>query len=269
MRHHSLKIGVAFLLLILCVTFIGPLFSSVDPNKVDPSQTFLAPSAQHWFGTDSFGRDMFARVLEGGRVTVLAGAAVVVLGGAAGTLLGLIAGYYRGAVGFLIMRLTDLLLAFPGILLALAAGAVLGPGLRNGVLAVAVVVVPIYVRVVEGATREIRKRPYVDAAVTTGAGSVRIILRHVLPNVRSGLLVLTTTWLGYAALWIAALGFIGMGVQPPTPEWGALLSDGRNYVTLAWWIGTIPGIFLALFVIAVNLIGDGLRDELDPALARR
>ena len=166
------------------------------------------------------------------------------------------------------MRLVDLLLAFPGILLALAVSAVLGPGLVNGVLAIAVVLTPIYARLVEGATAEVRHLPYVDAAVTLGAGAPRIILRHILPNVSPGIIVLTTTWLGIAVLWIAALGFIGVGVQPPLPEWGAILNDGQNYITIAWWITVFPGVFLALLVIGVNLIGDGLRDQLDPTLAR-
>jgi ABC-type dipeptide/oligopeptide/nickel transport system permease subunit len=139
--------------------------------------------------------------------------------------------------------------------------------LRNGVFAVAVVVIPAYARVVEGATVEVRHLEYVEASVTLGARPWHIIWRHVLPNVRSGIVVLTTSWLGIAALWIAALGFIGLGVQPPTPEWGASLNDGQNYISLAWWMTVFPGAFLGLFVIAVNLIGDGLRDELDPALA--
>jgi ABC-type dipeptide/oligopeptide/nickel transport system permease subunit len=211
---------------------------------------------------------MLARVLYGGRTTILASVCVVALGGVAGTMLGLVAGYAGGLARFAIMRLVDLLLAFPGILLALTVSAVLGPGLVNGVIAIAVVLTPIYARLVEGATAEVRHLPYVDAAVTLGAGAPRIVLRHILPNVSPGIIVLTTTWLGVAVLWIAALGFIGVGVQPPQPEWGAILNDGQNYITLAWWITVFPGVFLALLVVGVNLIGDGLRDQLDPTLAR-
>lgn len=269
LNHRSLRLGLILMAVTLLLVVIGPFFVSADPEASDPLQTFLGPSGDHLFGTDSFGRDVFARVVYGGRYTILASVVVVLIGGFVGTVLGLLAGLYRKVTGFVIMRLIDLLLAFPGILLALAAGAILGPGLRNGVLAVAVVVVPAYARVVEGATLEIRKRPFIDAAVTTGAGSWHIIWRHILPNVRSGIFVLTTTWIGVAALWIAALGFIGMGVQPPTPEWGALLNEGQDYMSIAWWITVFPGVFLALYVIAVNLIGDGLRDELDPALAPR
>jgi peptide/nickel transport system permease protein len=219
-------------------------------------------------GADSFGRDLFARVLYGGRTTILASVEVVLLGGIVGTLLGLVAGYFGGVLNFVIMRVVDLLLAFPGILLALAVAAILGPGLSNGVVAVAAILAPVYARVVQGAVVEVRHLPYVDAAVTLGSGSTRVIRRHILPNVLSGVIVLTTSWLGIAALWIAALGFIGLGVQPPTPEWGAILNDGQNYITVAWWITLFPGAFLALFVVGVNLIGDGLRDELDPTLAR-
>ena len=268
LRHRSLTTGLVILLILIVLLIAAPVLTNADPFTQDPSLTFAPPSPEHLMGADSFGRDLFARVLYGGRVTILASLCVVVMGAVFGTGLGLVAGYVGGATGFVIMRLVDLLLAFPGILLALAVAAVLGPGLSNGVIAVAAILVPVFVRVVEGATAEVRHLSYVDAAVTLGSGRWRIILRHILPNISSGIIVLTTTWLGIASLWIAALGFIGLGVQPPTPEWGAILSDGQNYITVAWWISFFPGLFLALFVVSVNLIGDGLRDELDPTLHR-
>jgi ABC-type dipeptide/oligopeptide/nickel transport system permease subunit len=267
LRHRSLLVGLVICVVLALLVFSAPLLAGYDPNAQDPMATFSPPSLQHPMGADAFGRDLFSRVLYGGRTTMTASLCVVVLGAVFGTALGLIAGYFGGVVGFVIMRLIDLLLAFPGILLALAVSAVLGPGLVNGVIAIAAILIPVYARLVEGATSEVRHLPYVDAAVTLGSGAWRIILRHVLPNVSPGIIVLTT-WLGIAALWIAALGFIGLGVQPPTPEWGAILNDGQNYITLAWWITVFPGMFLALFVVGVNLIGDGLRDELDPTLAR-
>ena len=267
LKHRSLLVGVVLVLAIVALVAAAPLIASYGPNAQHPSATFVEPFGRHFFGTDAFGRDVLARVLYGGRYTIGASVAVVVLGGVCGSLVGLVAGYLGGVPGFVIMRGVDLLLAFPGILLALAVAAILGPGLRNGVFAVAVVVIPAYARVVEGATVEVRHLEYVEASVTLGARPWHIIWRHVLPNVRSGIVVLTTSWLGIAALWIAALGFIGLGVQPPTPEWGASLNDGQNYISLAWWMTVFPGAFLGLFVIAVNLIGDGLRDELDPALA--
>jgi ABC-type dipeptide/oligopeptide/nickel transport system permease subunit len=268
LRHRSLAAGLLIACVIVLLVAAAPLLTSADPNLQDPTQSFAPPSAEHLMGADAFGRDMLARVLYGGRTTILASICVVALGGTAGVTLGLIAGYMGGVVRFVIMRLVDLMLAFPGILLALSVSAVLGPGLINGVLAIAVVLTPIYARLVEGATAEVRHLPYVDAAITLGAGAPRVILRHILPNVSPGIIVLTTTWLGIAVLWIAALGFIGVGVQPPLPEWGAILNDGQNYITLAWWITVFPGVFLALLVIGVNLIGDGLRDQLDPTLAR-
>jgi ABC-type dipeptide/oligopeptide/nickel transport system permease subunit len=268
LRHRSLFTGTVLCLVLVALVLLAPLLTSADPDIQDPLSAFASPSGAHLMGADSFGRDLLARVLYGGRTTMIASLCVVVLGGVIGTALGLVAGYFGGVAGFVIMRLVDLLLAFPGILLALAVAAVLGPGLSNGVIAVAVILVPVYARLVEGATVEVLHLPYVDAAVTLGAGPWQIIRRHILPNVASGIIVLTTSWLGIAALWIAALGFIGLGVQPPTAEWGAILNDGANYITVAWWITVFPGVFLALFVVGVNLLGDGLRDELDPTLSR-
>ncbi len=269
LRHRSLMIGVVICAVLALLLILAPAFATLDPDAQDPSATFAVPSAVHPMGADEFGRDLFARVVYGGRTTVLASISVVVLGGVIGSIVGLIAGYFGGAIGFVIMRLVDLLLAFPGILLALAVSAILGPGLFNGVIAIAAILVPVYARLVEGAAVEVRHQPYIDSAVTLGSGPWRIILRHVLPNVSPGIIVLTTTWVGIACLWIAALGFIGLGVQPPRPELGAILADGQNYITVAWWITVFPGMFLALFVVGTNLIGDGLRDELDPTLAGR
>jgi ABC-type dipeptide/oligopeptide/nickel transport system permease subunit len=267
LRHPSLLAGVVIVAVVLFIVLVVPLFTSLSPDAQDPLASFAPPSAEHLMGADSFGRDLFARVLYGGRITIMASMSVVILGGVVGSAVGLAAGYFGGALGFVIMRLVDLLLAFPGILLALAVSAILGPGLENGVIAISVILVPVYARLVEGATAEVRHLPYVDAAVTLGSGAWRIILRHVLPNVSPGIIVLTTTWLGISTLWIAALGFIGLGVQPPQPEWGEILADGQNYITVAWWITVFPGVFLSAFVVGVNLIGDGLRDELDPTLA--
>jgi ABC-type dipeptide/oligopeptide/nickel transport system permease subunit len=269
LRHRSLVLGLALCLFIVALVIVGPFFVSANPDTQNPGAVFLAPSMQHLMGTDSFGRDVLARVLNGGRVTLLASAAVVLLGGTAGSLVGLVAGYAGSALNFAVMRLIDLMLAFPGILLALAVAAILGPGLRNGVIAVAIVLVPIYARVVERATTVVRERLYVDAAVTLGAGKAHILVRHIVPNVASSIIVLSTSWIGIAALWIAGLGFLGLGVQPPEPEWGAILNEGASYITLAWWITVFPGVLLALFVVGMNLIGDGLRDQLDPTLSRR
>lgn len=267
-RHRSLMIGVGIVSVVVLLVLLAPLIATHDPNAQNAATTFLPPSASHFFGTDSFGRDLFSRTLHGGRYTIGASLLIVALGAFFGTLFGVIAGYAGGVVGFVIMRMVDLLLAFPGILLALGVAAIMGPGLGNGVIAVAIVLVPAYVRVVEGATVQIRRLPYVEAAINLGANPLQIIWRHILPNVRSSIVVLTTSWMGIAALWIAALGFLGLGVQPPTPEWGSILNDGQRYIMIGWWLTIFPGLFLSLFVVGVNLIGDGLRDELDPAVAR-
>lgn len=268
LTHPSLLIGLVICAILVLLVAAAPLLTKIDPDAQDPLATFSPPSWDHLMGADAFGRDLFSRVLYGGRTTMLASFCVVLLGGVFGTAAGLVAGYLRGPVGFAIMRLVDLLLAFPGILLALTVTAILGPGLMNGVIAIAIILVPVYARLVEGATIEVMGLPFVEATRMLGASPSRIVLGHVLPNVLSGVIVLTTTWLGIAALWITALGFIGLGVQPPTAEWGAILNDGQNYITLAWWITVFPGLFLSLFVVSVNLIGDGLRDELDPTLTR-
>lgn len=267
-RHRSLMIGTVICAVLVALVTAAPLLTDADPNLQRAMMTFRPPSAEALMGSDGFGRDMLARVLYGGRVTMLASLTVVLTGAFFGTTLGLIAGYRGGATGFVIMRFVDLLLAFPGILLALAITAILGPGLINGIIAISIILIPVYARLVEGATAEVRALPFVQAAVTLGAGSVRIMATHILPNILSSVIVMTTTWLGVAALWITALGFIGLGVQPPRPEWGAILNDGQAYLTLAWWITVFPGLFLSLFIIGVNLIGDGMRDELDPTLSR-
>ena len=267
LRHRSLAVGLGLAVLIAVLVVAGPWFTRFDPDAQDPGAAFAPPSLDHPMGADSFGRDLLARVLYGGRTTVLASLCVVGLGAAVGITLGVVAGYAGGAAGFVIMRLVDLLLAFPGILLALAVAAILGPGLWNGVIAIAAILAPIYARLVAGAVAEVRGMPYVDAARTLGAGPAWIVVRHILPNVASSIVVLTTSWVGIAALWIAALGFIGLGVQPPVAEWGAILNDGQNYITLAWWITVFPGLLLALFVVGANLVGDGLRDEIDPTIA--
>lgn len=268
LRHRSLSVGLVLCAVLVLAAAGAPVLTSMDPTLQDPMATFLEPSFAHPMGTDAFGRDMLARVLYGARATMLASLTVVLLGSVIGTAIGLVAGYFGGALGFCLMRFIDLLLAFPGILLALAVTTILGPGLGNGVIAIAAILVPVFARLVEGATVEVRAQPFVEATILAGASPLRIVLRHILPNIMSSIIVLTTAWLGIAALWITALGFIGLGVQPPTPELGTILNDGQTYIVLAWWITVFPGVFLSLFVVGVNLVGDGLRDELDPTLNR-
>lgn len=262
--HRSLRVGIVLLAFEITVLVIVPLLPLANPDTQNPALIFTPPSLSHLMGTDQFGRDMLSRVLHGGQTTIGASLVIVLLASTAGTIVGLIAGYLPNVLGFGVMRLVDLMLAFPGILLALVVAAILGPGLRNGVLSIAIVLLPIYARVVERATMAIRGLPYVGAAVALGGTRRYIIRRHILPNVLSQVIVLSTSYAGIAALFIASLGFLGLGVQPPQPEWGQMLSDGQNYVTLAWWIALFPGIMLSIYVVAVNLIGDGLTGTVSP-----
>lgn len=265
--HSSLRIGFVIMLLLVLSAILAPFLTHYNPILQNPNSILESPSRAHIMGTDQFGRDVFTRVLYGGRYTMFASLMVVLIGLIAGSILGLLAGYFGGLVDLFIMRAMDLLLAFPGILLALAITGILGPGLNNAILAIGVVSIPTYARVVHAATLRVRGLPYLEAARALGAPAGRIIRRHVLPNVFSQVLVLGTIWLGTAALWVAALGFLGLGLQPPTPEWGSILNDGRDYITLAWWVSLFPGILISFYVISANLLGDGLRDVLDPTLA--
>jgi ABC-type dipeptide/oligopeptide/nickel transport system permease subunit len=267
-RHVSLTVGLVTLGLILILTIGAPLFTASDPTAQNQNTIFLAPSSHFLFGTDEFGRDLWARVLYGGRWTIFGSLVSIVIAVVIGTGLGLIAGYMGGLVDIVIMRLMDLLLAFPGILLALAIATILGPGLSSAVIAIGVTFIGGNGRIVQGVTLQARHYAYVDAARALGVSHTRILWRHLLPSIQAQVIVLTTTGLGMAALSIAALGFLGLGPQPPTPEWGAILNDGRDYVTVAWWIAFFPGAAICLYVIAVSLLGDGVRELLDPTLAR-
>jgi ABC-type dipeptide/oligopeptide/nickel transport system permease subunit len=268
-EHKSLILGTLFCVVTISLVLLAPVLAPVSPNLQNSNAILAAPSSSHLMGTDQLGRDIFSRLLYGGRYTIGSSIAVVILGGIVGSIVGLVAGYVGGAVGFVLMRIVDLLLAFPGILLALAVDTILGPDLRNAVVAVALIAVPVYARIVEGAAVQARALPYVDAAISLGATTRHIIWKHILPSARAGIIVQTTGYLGIAALWISALGFLGLGVQPPTPEWGSMLASGQSFITIAWWVTVFPGIFLALYVVGVNLIGDGLRDKLDPTLVAR
>lgn len=261
-KRPSALTGGVLLLLVIIPVILAPWVAGSGPDVQNPSAVFLAPSLAHLMGTDQYGRSVWARVVYGGRYTISASIAVVVIGGSVGSSFGLIAGYFGGAVGFTIMRFVDLLLAFPGILLALVVAAILGPSLENAVLAVAVIAVPLYARIVEGAASQARNLPYVKAAKVLGGGRLYILRRHILPSAYSGIVVQSTVFLGIAALWVAALGFLGLGVQPPTPEWGQMIAGGESSLGIAWWTPVFPGIFLGAYVVAVSLLGDVARDVL-------
>lgn len=266
------KEPTAFLGLLLVVIFFGlallaPVLSPFAPNAQDIIGAKLAPpSAKHWLGADILGRDMLSRMLYGARISVFVGLAVVAVAGSVGTLVGLFAGYRRGWADEVVMRVTDIFLAFPPLILAMAIAGALGPSLTNALIAVVVVLWPIYARLVRGQVLVLREREFIQAAQTVGVHQRRLLLHHLLPNVLAPLLVQASFDMGSSILIIAGLSFIGFGAQPPTPEWGVMISDGRSYITTQWWLTAVPAAGILLLVAAFNLLGDGLRDILDPRL---
>jgi peptide/nickel transport system permease protein len=257
--------GIVFLL-IVGAAVAAPRLAPDDPIRLNVSESLAPPGPHHWLGTDQFGRDILSRIIYGARVSATMGFAAVTISLMGGSVLGLMSGYYRGAVDMAIMRVVDVMLAFPGILLALVIIAVLGPDLSSAMIAVGVSGMPVFIRVVRSAVLSVREFQYVEAARVTGCGDLRIIFRHVLPNVLAPIIVLVTLGIPGAIISGAALSFLGLGIRPPTPDWGAMLSEGRSFIGVAWWLSTFPGLAIVVIVLAINLFGDGLRDALDPRL---
>jgi peptide/nickel transport system permease protein len=256
--------ALVFLVMSGLAIVLAPWLTPYDPLDMPPGQQLLPPGPDHPAGTDLFGRDVAARLLYGGRLSLGIGALAVLIAIVPGTALGLLAGYYGRWADRLIGWLVDVMLSFPSILLALTIVAALGPGLANVVVAVGIAGIPNYTRLVRGQVLSARRQPYVRAAATVGCTDLRILLRHILPNVFGPILVLATLDVGWAILNASALSFLGLGIQAPTPEWGAMLNEGRGYLRDAPWLTTAPGLAIALTVLAVNLLGDALRDALDP-----
>jgi len=268
-KEPTAFVGLLLVILFFAIAVLAPVISPADPNHQDIIGAKLAPpSSQHWFGADILGRDMLSRMIYGARISVFVGLAVVAVAGSFGTLVGLFAGYRRGWIDEVVMRVTDIFLAFPPLILAMAIAGALGPSLTNALIAVVVVLWPVYARLVRGQVLVLREREFVQAAQTIGVPNRRLLLRHLLPNVLAPLLVQVTFDMGSTILIVAGLSFIGFGAQPPTPEWGVMISDGRNYITTQWWLTGVPAAGILLLVAAFNLVGDGLRDILDPRLRR-
>lgn len=267
-RGHGGVIGLVIVLALVLAAACAPLFAPHDPLVQARDAILHAPGGAYPLGTDDVGRDILARVLYGSRLSLAVGGIVVALALLAGTLLGLLAGFSEGIGGAIIMRVMDVLLALPTLLLAVAIVAVLGPGLQHAMLAVAVVQLPGFVRLTRAAVRVERQREYVAAARMLGARRLRLMFRTVLPNCMAPLIVQASLAFSTAILDTAALGFLGLGAQPPTPEWGTMLADALQFVQSAWWVVTFPGLAILLTVLGFNLIGDGLRDALDPRLKR-
>jgi ABC-type dipeptide/oligopeptide/nickel transport system permease subunit len=265
-RNRAAVGGLLILCLFAAIALAAPLATTYDPEQTQLDQKLLQPSAAHWLGTDHLGRDILARLAYGGRLSLLIGFAAVGVGLAIGVPLGTVCGFYGGWLDLVIQRVIDVFLSFPGFLLALSLVAVLGVGITNVILAVGLGVVPAFVRLTRASTLSIRSRPYVDAARAAGANGATIIVRHVLPNALPPIVVQATLGLGATLLTAAGLGFLGLGVQPPTPEWGAMLGEGRSYIFSNPNLATFPGVAIFVTVLAFNLAGDGLRDALDPVL---
>ena len=266
MSNWSAAAGMAIIAAILVVALAGPLLTPHDPLMPAPLQRLQGPSSAHPFGTDSLGRDILSRVIGGARISILIGVISVTISLLPGTLLGLLAGYFGRWIDSLIMRCMDMLLAFPAILLAIFITAVLEPNLTNTIIAVGIVYIPHYARIVRASVLSLKQQLFVQAVGHLGGGHVRILLRHVLPNCIPPIIVYATLGMGTAVLQAAALGFLGLGAQPPSPEWGAMLSEGRQYIQIAPHVAAFPGAAILLLVLGFNLFGDGLRDVLDPSL---
>ena len=265
-RSKGALIGLTILGLLILAALFAPVITSYDPIAIDPPKRLQPPSGEHWLGTDHFGRDIFTRVVYGARISLPVGLIAVTIAAVSGALFGLIAGYYGKAVDAVVMRLMDVMLAFPGIMLALLVVAILGPSLRNVMIAVGIGSIPRFTRLIRGSVLSARENVYVEAARVIGAPDAVILYRHILPNVISPVIVLATLSVGTAILSAAGLSFLGLGAQPPDPEWGAMLADGRQFLRSQWWVSTMPGIAIAITVLSVNLAGDGLRDILDPRM---
>jgi len=263
-RNKAALFGSILILIYLITALLAPVIFPGSPSAPNLMKSLERPSLEHPLGTDELGRSILGRIIYGSRVSLLIAIGVVCVGLLVGVPLGLISGYYGGKVDFGIQRVTDTLLAFPGFLLALALVAVLGVGLKNTIISVGISMVPIYIRLVRGCTLSVKEQTYVEAARAMGTRDVTILVRHILPNVMAPITIQTSLGMGTAILFAAGLGFLGIGVQPPTPEWGAMLGSGRAYLFNAPHVATFPGIAIFFAVLGFNLSGDGLRDILDP-----
>jgi peptide/nickel transport system permease protein len=266
LRNKGAVAGLIILSIMIVAAVLAPLLPLDDPIQIDSTHALYSPGTPFLFGSDQYGRDVFSRVVYGGRVSLLVGPIAVVIALIPGVLIGLMAGYYGRWLDITLMRVIDVMLAFPGILLALGIVAVLGPSLTSLMIAVGISAIPTYARLTRASVLSARENLYVDAARVVGARDTIILSRHILPNIVAPIIVVSTLGVGAAILVAAALSFLGLGSQPPTAEWGRMLSEGRQYLREQWWIATFPGVAIMLTVLALNLLGDGLRDALDPRL---
>jgi peptide/nickel transport system permease protein len=260
--------GSVLVALVLVVAAFAPLLAPFDPEKLSLTQRLRPPGPDHFFGTDEYGRDLFSRVLFGARISLQVAATVIVIATTVGVSLGATGAYRGGRWDNAVMRVADVFMAFPDLVLAMALSAALGVSLTSAIVAVSIVWWPTYARLIRGQVLSLKHQPFVEASRAVGASELRIIARHIVPNTLSPLVVRITTDVGYAILYTASLGFIGLGAQEPTPEWGRMIATGRFYLLDQWWYPTVPGLAIFLAVLGFTWLGDGLRDALDPRLRR-
>lgn len=265
-KQKTAIVALVFIILLVVFSIFGESIVPYGVDEYDYDHIMEAPSSEHWFGTDEFGRDIFSRILLGARISLLVGVSSVTVGAIVGTFFGLVSGYYGGLLDDIIMRICDTLFAFPGTILAIGIMAILGPGIFNVVVAVAVFGAPSFARIVRSSTLAQKESVYVQAARSLGASDARILFKHILPGALPEIIVYYTMNIGSSILTASSLSFLGMGAQAPSPEWGLQLSTGRAYVGLNWHITLFPGLAIFLTVLSFNLLGDGLRDALDPKL---
>jgi peptide/nickel transport system permease protein len=268
-RSKSAIIGSIIILILVGIAVGADVVAPFDPIRQNFRIQLQPPSLDHLLGTDEFGRDIFSRIVFGSRWALLAGILADSIALVVGVVIGMVGGFYGGRVDAAIVWLTDVMLAFPYLLLAMIVVAIFGPGLVNAMIAIGIVYVPQYARLVRGTVLSLKEKEFVEAARSIGLQPYRIMFRHILPNCVAPIIVMATLAIGWAIVATAGLSFLGLGAQPPTPEWGAMLAGGRNYMLSAWWIATFPGLAIVLTVIGFNLLGDGLRDTLDPYLRGR
>jgi peptide/nickel transport system permease protein len=264
-RNRLSLLGLVILLVWIGIALLAPALAPHDPVEVRLDARMQPPGTGRWLGTDFYGRDILSRILFGARYDLLIALFAVGVAAGVGAPLGILAGYYGGRLDDALMRLMDIIIAFPGLVLAMALASVLGPGLEKAILALAIVGVAGYARIGRASTLSAREEVYVEAARALGAPDLKILVRHILPNVVSPVVVRATLGMGFTVLLAASLSFIGLGAQPPTPEWGAMINEGRNQlITGRWWVSTFPGLAIMSLVLGFNLLGDGIRDVLDP-----
>lgn len=265
-KNYILYIGAGLSLLLVLITLAAPWLEPYDPTKMELSQKFIAPCREFIFGTDHLGRDIFSRIIEGSRVSLSIAVFVVFFSALAGIVLGMISGYVGGAVDMIIMRIVDVLLAFPAMIFALALSTMIGTGQKNLIIAITCVQWTRYARIARGEALMLKNAEYIEAARSIGNNTVQVLFKYVFPNIISKILIMASMDIGSIILYCASLSFLGLGAQPPSPDWGVMISEGKDYLQYAPWLTIFPGLAIAVSALAFNMLGDGLRDMLDPRM---